>query len=321
MQIEFFAPYPYDRLEPSLRNMIRGARRMDAAIAFVTRPGVALVRQYVKSRGPGSARLVASVRFPTNLVELANLEEDFPGTVFLHTGFKAPQEPDGDRGQFHSKVVLIQRDETERCVVVGSHNWTENALQGYNLEAGLIIRCQESDPIVAEVQQHIEACIRRSEPFDPKRLHFYQAVQRDLHRGIGPGGQESEDFPGFEEISALVIHAEDRTPGGLPRPAQLFIPVQDPSAQQLFAEAPRVLLYLYPSGALLGQLPVAAAPTEYEGGVTMVNVVPDAPVTARSATCQLNDRNAPCIDLLFATGEALPEYQAPHHLGNDLFNP
>lgn len=185
-----------------------------------------------------------------------------------------------------------------RCIVVGSHNWTENALEGYNLEAGVLIRCDERDSIVGEVRAHIDACDQRSERFERKRLRFYGAVQRDLHRGVGPGGQESEDFPGFEEVEALVIHAEDCTPNGLPEPVQLFVPVRDSGTQQMFRQAPRVLLYLYPAGTLIGHSPAKAAPRELEGEVTMTNIVPDAPVTARSATCQLDDLSAPRIDLL-----------------------
>ncbi|MFH1269329.1 MAG: hypothetical protein ABIK89_26675 [Planctomycetota bacterium] len=298
MQVEFFSPYPYDRLEPALESMIQGARRVDAAIAFVTGPGVALIRQYVKSHGPGNARLAASVRFPTNLVELANLEEDFPGTVFIHTGFQTPIEKGADRGQFHSKVVLLELDGTERCIVLGSHNWTGNALHGHNMEAGVILRCQESDPIVAQVRQHIEACARRSEPFACQRLRFYQAIQRDLHRRIRPGGTDSEDFPGFEPMDALVMHAEDATGSGVPRPLQLFLPVRDSHTRDFFPDGRRVLLYVYPAGCLLGQSPPTAPPLAYEGGVTMTNVVRDASAQGRPATCQIADLTRPRIELL-----------------------
>ena len=61
------------------------------------------LRQYLNSHPSGKARLVASVRFPTNLQELANLEDDYPGTVLLHTGFQFPVEGGGHRGQFHAK--------------------------------------------------------------------------------------------------------------------------------------------------------------------------------------------------------------------------
>lgn len=81
MQVDFLAPYPLEPLEPPLLDLVRNAGRLDAAIAFVTRPGVALLRQYLKTHPRGSTRLVASVRFPTNLSELANLKEGFPDTA------------------------------------------------------------------------------------------------------------------------------------------------------------------------------------------------------------------------------------------------
>ena len=155
------------------------------------------------------------------------------------------------------------------------------------------IRRLLGDPIVREVREHIEGCVGRSEPFSPKRLRFYQAVQRDLEKGTGPGGQENEDFPGFQEEAALVIHAEDTTSDGLPSPMRLFIPIQDPAARPMFAETPRarlrVLLYVYPAGTLLGKQTPTAAPAEFEGSVTMQNDVPDAAVTARPSNCQIGD--------------------------------
>jgi hypothetical protein len=41
MQIQFFDPYPYPAIQPDLKTLVLGARRVDAAVAFVTRPGVA----------------------------------------------------------------------------------------------------------------------------------------------------------------------------------------------------------------------------------------------------------------------------------------
>ena len=251
------------------------------------------------SRPTGPAlRLVASVRFPTDLRELANLEDDFPGTVFLHTGFQAPVEKGADRGQFHSKVALLELDDSERCVILGSHNWTGSALHGHNMEAGVILRCQETDPLVAQVRQHIEACARRSEAFVRQRLRFYETIQRDLHRRIGPGGTDSEDFPGFESMDALVMHAEDATGNGIPRPLQLFIPVRDSHTRDFFPDGRRVLLYVYPAGSLLGQSPPTALPVAYEGSVTMTNVVRDASAQGRPATCRINDLGRPRIELL-----------------------
>jgi hypothetical protein len=51
MQIDFFDAYPYCALEPDLQPLVLGARRVDAAVAFVTRPGVAFLRQAAGSQG------------------------------------------------------------------------------------------------------------------------------------------------------------------------------------------------------------------------------------------------------------------------------
>ena len=49
MNLQFFDSYPYRTLEPDLQSLMLGTRRVDAAVAFVTRPGVALLRQYLKT--------------------------------------------------------------------------------------------------------------------------------------------------------------------------------------------------------------------------------------------------------------------------------
>jgi HKD family nuclease len=296
MNVEFFDSRPHEKLEPMLRSLVAGARRLDAAIAFVTPSGTRVLREFLKAQPGGNARLVVSVRFPTNLTEVASLSELMPGKVFIHTGFQVPEEFKADRGQFHSKVVLIECASDERCIIVGSHNWTENALAGHNLEAATIIRCRESDSIVAQVREHIESCVRRAEPFDTKRLRFYQTVQSKLH--TGPSASDSEDFPGFEPIESLVIHAEIGTSGALPDPMQLFVPIREPVPPQFFGVQQTVLLFLYPRGALRGNDTPTETPTLLEGRVTMNNVVTDAPVNARQANCRLDDLRHPVIDLL-----------------------
>lgn len=296
MHIEFFDPYPHEMLEPQLRSLVAGAKRLDAAVAFVTRGGAVVLREFISAQGPQNARLVASVRYPTDLVELIRLADAMPERVFIHTGFKTPEEDKADRGQFHSKVVLIEHDGNDRSLLIGSHNWTENALHGHNLEAGVIIRCQESDPIVGKVRQHIEACIHRSEQFDPTRLRFYQTIQRKLQ--TGPSGGETEDFPGFENIEALVIHAEDTTPDGLPDLLRLFIPIRERVSRDFFVNGQRVLLFLYPPGSLTGSEQPKMTPMLFDGEITMNNTVGDAPVDQRAANCLIGDLTQPKIDVL-----------------------
>ncbi len=60
MRVEFFDPYPYRAIEPGLNALAAGTHRVNAAVAFVTRRGVAFLRQYLKAHPAGKARPVTS---------------------------------------------------------------------------------------------------------------------------------------------------------------------------------------------------------------------------------------------------------------------
>lgn len=162
MNIQFFDQNPHRPLDPQLRTSFAGANRVDAAIAFVTKAGLLPFRTFLM-KNLSSSRLVVSVCFPTNLDELAKIASKMPGRLYLHLGAKEPREKKAERIKLHSKIILVENAGTARTIVIGSHNWTGLALSGGNLEAGVVIRCDESDSIVRDVREHIETCVRESE--------------------------------------------------------------------------------------------------------------------------------------------------------------
>jgi hypothetical protein len=295
MDVQFFDAYPFAEMGARMRELFRGARRVEAAMAFVTRHGVERWLELFQQSKPPEARLVVSVRFPTDLAALCRLEPRMSGNLFIHTGYLEPHEQNAERGQFHSKLVLIDYVDGESAVVVGSHNWTENALCGINLEAGVILRGQTDEPAIAQARRHIAECAARSELFDPGRLRYYQTIQSKLH--LGPASTDSDDLAGFEYLGALIIHAEDLTEGAIPDPMQLFLRVTQAVPDAFFANGRRVQLFVHPKGTLFGD----AAPSEpvivYDGAITMQNSLADAPVNQRSVNCRIDDLRHPKLSL------------------------
>lgn len=296
MKTEFFDGYPHAAMAERMRSLLATARRIDAAVAFVTSRGTAVLRELLEGSNPPDVRLVVSVRFPTNLTNLRNLALKLPGRVWIHTGYREPHEPEADRGQFHSKLVVADLDGDERIVIVGSHNWTSCALYGDNLEAGVILHCREADDAVQSARRHIEACLAESQRFDPNELRFYETVQRRLH--VGPPRLATDGFPGFEWFESLVIHAEDGTSGNAPAPLRLFVPVREPGAATFFRDGRQVQFFLYPPGTLHGHRPPAAMPALFGGRITMINELSDAPVGQRLADCELTDLRRPMLKML-----------------------
>src|SRR5262245_7478268 len=108
MEIEFVDAYPFEELQPRLRDLLKGARRVEAAVAFVTRFGAERWLELVNAPERPEKMLVVSVRFPTALADLCRLEPKMSGKLFIHTGYSEPREEHAERGQFHSKLVVIE---------------------------------------------------------------------------------------------------------------------------------------------------------------------------------------------------------------------
>jgi hypothetical protein len=262
-------------------------------VAFVTRPGVRTFLKLVPSESVRrNSRFVASIRWPTDLDALGQLAEKMPGRVYIHRGYFLPEETNHDRSLMHSKTVYIESSLGDVHVLVGSHNWTGQALDGNNLEASVHVQCPSTDPFAGEIRTHIDRCVAESEVFDLARLEDYKAIQLALHGG--PDDLEGEDF-GFVYESVVVIHAEEATTGlaaSLDK-LRLYTPIWDLKDDELFGKDQKVHLYLYPPGALLhGKVPTQK-PVLYTGAVEMINR-PNARVQ-RQANCAIRDFASPTL--------------------------
>jgi len=209
MRLDLHSEQPRQPLYPQLAELVKDATYVDLAVAFVTKFGTDAILEIVnRLKGRAEVRLLVSVLFPTNLISIARLAE----LIDVHIHLASMGEAEKIHGQFHSKVMLIEREDSSRTVVIGSHNWTEYGLNGENLEASLIVDCMETDSIVAQTREHIEACRLVSERFNPTRMDFYETIQRQFQPKLP--AVKAKKFPGFEPSDVFAILAEDWTDSG-----------------------------------------------------------------------------------------------------------
>jgi hypothetical protein len=307
MMIRLLHPLPHTPLRCVLEPFFQHASQVEAAVAFVTMPGVRTFLKLVPKRSVRQkSRFVASIRWPTDLDALGKLAAKMPGRVYIHRGYFLPEEGNHDRSLMHSKTVYIESAQGDVHILVGSHNWTGQALDGNNLEASVYVQCSYGDPFAGQVRTHIDRCVAESEVFDVSRLDDYKAIQVALHGG--PEGPEAEAF-GFVREPVVVIHAEEDQPGLGNRfnKLRLYSPVWETEDDRLFAKDQAVHLYLYPPGSLFtGRLP-AQDPVLYIGLVEMLNR-PNDPVSRR-ANCTIRDFDRPVLSDL--TGAIPTESRRP----------
>src|SRR5689334_9313380 len=109
MMIRLLHPLPHTPLRSVLEPLFQHATRVEAAVAFVTRPGVRTYLKLVASPPVRqNSRFVASIRWPTDLVALRELAVAMPGRVYIHRGYLLPEEINHDRALMHSKTVYIE---------------------------------------------------------------------------------------------------------------------------------------------------------------------------------------------------------------------
>jgi hypothetical protein len=271
MMIRLLHPLPHTPLRDVLEPLFLNASRVEVAVAFVTRPGVRTFLKLVAGDAlRNNTRFTASIRWPTDLDALAELAATMPGRIYIHRGYFLPEEVNHDRTLMHSKTVYVESSTGDAHILVGSHNWTGQALDGNNLEASVHIQCSKADAIAAQTRTHIDRCIAESKVFDPSRLEDYKAIQLALH-----GSPDGPDEPpiGFVRKPVVVIHAEEGQVGlaGRLDKLRLYSPVWEAEDDKLFAKDQAVHLYLYPAGSLFtGKLP-AQDPVLYTGLVEMMN--------------------------------------------------
>jgi hypothetical protein len=293
MMIRLLHPLPHTPLRSVLEPLFQHASRVESAVAFVTRPGVRTFLKLVASPSVRqNSRFVASIRWPTDLDALGELATKMPGRVYIHRGYFLPEESNHDRSLMHSKTVYIENGQGDVHILVGSHNWTGQALDGNNLEASVHVQCPHGDFFAGQVRTHIDRCIAESKVFDPSRLEDYKAIQRALH-----GGPDDPDEPslGFTREPVVVIHAEEGQAGlaGRLDKLRLYSPVWVAGDDRLFAKDQTVHLYLYPPGSLFtGKLP-AQDPVLYTGLVEMMNRPNERVV--RRANCTIRDFDRPVL--------------------------
>lgn len=296
MQVQLLHPMPHAKLLDSVGQLFNQATRVDVAVAFITAPGVITFLRLISNHGvKTNSRLVASVRWPTDIGALGRLARAIPNHVFIHQGYCHPQEKILDRAMMHSKVVYIEKKGGNADILVGSHNWTGNALEGNNLEASVHVRCSREDQFAEQVRHHVESCISESRLFDPQRIMDYKAIQAALHGG--PDKEQGEAL-GFIKETTVIIHAEEANSGmGMAeRTLKLYLPVVDDDIDDLLRPDVTVHLYLYPQGSLFGGAAPANHPTLYIGQVEMTNL-PSDPVQ-RDANCLIDDFDRPVLKLL-----------------------
>lgn len=297
MRVDLHSAWPNEPIRSRLTHLVTNAVHVDLAVAFVTEAGANAIRMIANQLGDrAKIRLLVSVLFPTRLKAIEELAKTIE--VGIHLGH--PRRPSENIfRQFHSKVVLIERRDQSRTIIVGSHNWTTNGLDGGNLEASLVLHCDEGDSVVHQTRQHIKQCwmSRRCEPFDPGRMDHYERLQQLLHHNLSQKSP-SEKFLGFEAFAEKTIVILAEASGRQPfESGDLYLTVPRTLRRQFTADAP-VWIIVFPPRKLFGKGRPFPNPDLYVGQIGGFEVRPGQTLRRATRSFLIRDIEQPVIEAM-----------------------
>jgi hypothetical protein len=179
------------------------AERLQAAVAFWTvneRLFDASLAEVLKHE---ESFLCADVHLPTDIDALASLAatganiriyaEEIP--TYTASGRKEPP------ALLHAKMLLFFMKDGTAELWVGSHNWTNRAILGLNVEASLVVTLREGAPLLTQAAGYLDRVRAISDAFDPANVEFYKQLQRPASVDVAHVIElEADDAEAFADV-------------------------------------------------------------------------------------------------------------------------
>lgn len=80
----------------------------------------------------------------------------------------------------HAKLLLFWSNDRTAELWVGSHNWTNRAIYGLNIESSLVVKLQDNSRLFVDVLDYLGNIRAICEEFDPAKIDFYKQLQRNM---------------------------------------------------------------------------------------------------------------------------------------------
>lgn len=175
-------------VRPILIHSIQDAQMLHAAIAYWTVDFALFGPPLAQRISPLNGFLCIDLHMPTDIDALAKLVRN-GAHVRLYCEDIATYRADGKLEPWfllHTKMLLFWRRDKTAELWVGSHNWTNRALMGLNLESSLVVRMKDSSSLFFEAAEYLQKIKTICEVFDLAKIEFYKELQKAIKEGTAP---------------------------------------------------------------------------------------------------------------------------------------
>ncbi len=182
LDIRLLPAWSPSSVKGELRAALGRAHLLQASIAYWTISDRLFGPLLTKPLSDPSGFLCVDLHLPTDIEALATLVrqgarvrwycEDI--TTYSDLGRKEPP------CLLHSKMLLFWSKDGSAELWVGSHNWTNRAIVGLNVESSLVVRMRHSSRLFADAADYLEKIRTISSEFELAKIDKYKQIQQAL---------------------------------------------------------------------------------------------------------------------------------------------
>ena len=184
------------------------AQYLQAGIGYWTISDTLLGSDLARTLRDDDGFVCVDLHLPTDVDQLAALAAQGAQVRVYHEeirtyGANGRKEPPQ---LLHSKMLLFWSKDRTAELWVGSHNWTNRALLGLNVEASLVIRLRDTSPLFRSATGYLAQIKKISTPFELAKVDFYREVQRRSALPAAPVIElEADDAGRFAGVTVAIF--------------------------------------------------------------------------------------------------------------------
>jgi hypothetical protein len=179
-QVELLPIKPQSSIQDRIRGLVERSTTIRGAVAFWALPSISFGNEFAEKIS-GNGFLCVDIQRPTNIDALVNLRE-CGANVLLHLwrasgNTELPGTLGLPKNLMHSKVMLFDVADGGATVWIGSHNGTNRAIAGINIETSLLVHTSRKSALYNQLREHLDFIRSSCEMLDTSLVDYYRWLQ------------------------------------------------------------------------------------------------------------------------------------------------
>lgn len=246
-KVKLIPDIPQKSVLPMLRGLSDQSICTKASIAYWTIPEEIVGAGFTASISnknflhAGNGFLCVDISHPTNIDSLAEIVKNH-GNVFLYIYKSSGQAEDSHTKNMpshllHSKLILFKLKNGENVIWIGSHNATNRALQGLNIETSILLYVSADDPLSLSVEKFLDQVATQCTRMDLDNIDYYKWLQGQSDEVNVVFLEDPEGLIATDQDVALFLFNQEDTNGMKNVGKDIFLSIGNEAGSRRFYKA------------------------------------------------------------------------------------